>query len=705
MKIEGEVKNILFFNEENGYTVFSLSSSEGVVTVTGMVPKLFVGEEVEVEGYFVEHKKYGQQFIIEFCNKVLPTSEKGIVRYLSSGLIKGIGPVLASKMVKKFGKDIFKIIEENSNRLFEIEKLGQKKIDMILQSFQENKNIQSILIYLHSYNIGHNLSMRIYNCYRENTYDILQNNPYDLIHNVGGVGFKMADEISLKLGIAPDSDLRITEAIKYIFNTLINSYGHTILHKNIILKNLKKIVDVEDQKFEDNLNEMVINNQVKAIEVKNEYYYTLNIIYTLEKSIYLKIKDIADQESNIQYEFNQIENLVNTQFPTVSIDQKEGILSFLNSNFVVITGGPGTGKTTLIKIFVMIAKMYNKSILLCAPTGRAAKRLSEATWSSSKTIHRMLEWNPNLKKFNYNKLNTLKQDIIIIDESSMIDIYLMNHLLNAINIGTKVVFVGDADQLPSVGPGNLLYDFISLFSSNVVKLKKIFRQALNSKIILNAHKVNKKMSFNYNTNDEDDFIFCKDEDYDDQYLNLILHRFPNIQILSPMQKGSYGVKSLNEVLQNKLNSNRGQKTIIIGNREFRVDDKVIQLINNYDVKVFNGDIGVITNIDENKVYINFDDILVEYEYSNLDQITLAYAITIHKSQGSEYDYAMIFLMREQYIMLNKNLIYTAITRAKKKVIIIGNSEIITASIKSKESKRLSILSLFEEGDISSMLQS
>ena len=693
MEISGEVKSILFFNEANSYTVAKIETKDQDIIITGNCPKLVIGEEILVKGSFIEHAKYGEQFIIESCQKILPSSEQGMIIYLSSGIIKGIGRLLAEKMVKRFGKDLFNIIETDPDQLLEIDKLGEKKLQTIIESFKENKDIQDIIVYLNSYNIGYNLAMKIYHFFRNETRSIVENNPYKLV-NIRGVGFKLADEIALKVGIDEFSQMRIREGIKYIFNLLINNNGHTLLNTDSILKYFKKILNI-DINVSSVLNEMSLSNEIKHIHYLGQDYYTLLLVYQLENKIYNKIKTFNDHDFYMNYDFGSIQKLIEDQFPTISIDQKEAILSFLNTNFLVVTGGPGTGKTTLIKMFVLIAKLYQQGILLAAPTGRAAKRLSEATWVTAKTIHRLLEWNPQTHKFKYNELDPLKQDIIIIDESSMIDIYLMNHLLNAIPQSTKVIFVGDSDQLPSVGPGNLLHDFINLFPNNVVRLKKIFRQALNSKITLNAYRINKKIGVNYHTNIDDDFIFCHASDYNNSYLDNILNLYPSIQILSPMQKGIYGVKALNNLIQNKVNPYHGQNRIVLPDKEFRVGDKVMQLVNNYDAKVYNGDMGIIKNIEAELIEILFDDLMVEYKIIDLDQIALAYAITIHKSQGSEYDYAVIFLMREQYIMLNKNLIYTAITRAKQKAIVVGHPDIITAAVKNKESHRISVLSTIQ----------
>ncbi len=704
MKLTGEVTHILFFNEENNYIVFRLKAGEHSHTVSGTTPKLFIGEEVELHGEFQDHKKYGTQFLIESCQKVLPTSKKGMIRYLSSGLIKGIGVTLAEKLVEHFEEELFHIIDTDPDRLLEVDKIGEKKLQSILASFEENKNLQSILLFLHSYNIGHNLAMRIYNFYKEKTAEVIRSNPYDMIHSVRGIGFKMADEIALKVGIPPQSFLRLSAAIEYIFSEVINAQGHTLLFKEKIYKAMIKLVEITPAAFEDVLGEMVMQNKIKHLLDIDPNAYTLNLIFRIEQNIYNKLDAILNSPSNINYDFNSLQDTITSQFPTISIEQKEAIVSFLNKNFVIVTGGPGTGKTTLIKIFVMIAKIYNQNIALCAPTGRAAKRLSEATWSSAKTIHRMLEFNPATRSFKFNKDNPLKKDILIVDESSMIDIYLMNNLLNAVSDTTKLVFVGDADQLPSVGPGNLLHDLIRLFEPSVTFLKKIFRQVAHSKIILNAHKINQKVIPDFNTSPNDDFVFIDDATDVFAALKSYIKMFNihELQILSPMQKGKYGVVELNKFLQDQINPYVGQARITHIDKEFRVGDKIIQCVNNYDLKVFNGDVGVITSIDEKKLFIQFDELSVEYPHEDLDQLNLAYAITIHKSQGSEYNYVIIFLMREQYILLNKNLIYTAITRAKQKAIVIGNKNIIAMAIKSKESIRESILSRITMTDESTL---
>lgn len=701
------MEHIIYRSEANGYTVFALISNEEEVTCVGTFSDIVEGENLELTGEYSEHYLYGMQFKISSFEEKAPQDEIAIERYLGSGAIKGVGIALAARIVRRFKKDTFRIIEEEPERLAEIKGISERKAMEIADQMNEKKDLRQAMIFLQQYGIHTNLAVKIYNTYGSSVYSVLQENPYQMAEDIDGVGFKTADEIATRVGIRTDSDFRIRSGILYALSQAA-AEGHTYLPMELLTKRTAELLKIEAENIEKHYMNLAMDRKIilkQQGDVTNIY---ASSFYYMEanSATMLKQLDISYSvlDSDIEKKIRRIEKqtameLDEQQFYAVSEAAKNGLL--------VITGGPGTGKTTTINTIIRYFEMEGMDIFLAAPTGRAAKRMSETTGFEARTIHRMLEISGGPEGsggFERNESNPLETDVIIIDEMSMVDISLLYALLKAVPAGTRLILVGDVNQLPSVGPGSVLKDIIDSKQFHTVKLNKIFRQASSSDIIVNAHKINKGEEVVLD-NKSMDFFFLKRYDAEtiiNVTLQLILQKLPkfvgasmyDIQVLTAMRKGVLGVENLNPVLQSYLNKKEaGKREKEHNGRTFREGDKVMQIKNNYQLEwevrtglglcvdkgtgVFNGDMGIIKemNFFTESMMISFDEgRLVEYPFKLLEELELAYAITIHKSQGSEYPAVVIPLLTGPQMLMNRNLLYTAVTRAKKCVTIVGDEK-------------------------------
>lgn len=723
--ITGFIEHIIYQNSENGYTVFNLNSAEEDITCVGNLKGVSEGESISAEGDFIEHPLYGSQFKITSYKIETPKDKISMERYLGSGAIKGIGPALALRIVKRFGEDTFRIIEEEPERLAEIKGITEKRARDIAVQMEEKKEVREAMVFLQQYGISNNLAIKIYNEYGMNLYGIMRENPYKLAEDINGVGFKIADEIANKIGIHTDSDYRIRSGLLY---TLLQSVGegHCYLPIHMLLERAHTLLNVEIEDIRPQIDNLLMEKKIIAKEncvyAASYYYSELNSARMLHD---LNIPFYFEKE-NVRKDIQKISVEVNMDLDEL---QLEAVFEAVQNGVFVLSGGPGTGKTTTINMILRYFEKEGFDILLGAPTGRAAKRMTEATGFEARTIHRMLELNGALSEeekkgvqFERNERNPLDADAIIIDEMSMVDLPLFQSLLKAIVPGTRLILVGDMDQLPSVGPGQVLRDVIESECFPMVVLKKIFRQAGESDIILNAHHINKGEQISLD-NKSKDFFLLERTDVNVIYkhmIQLIKEKLPtyvnasehDIQVLTPMRKGSLGVEVLNPILQQYLNPpSDKKKEHLNGNTVYREGDKVMQIKNNYQLEweivsrygipvdkglgVFNGDVGIIKEINEaaSQLTVEFDELRrVVYTYSILDEIELAYALTIHKSQGSEYPAVILPILSGPRMLLNRNLLYTGVTRAKSCVTILGSSEMVRSMIENEsENKRFTAL--------------
>ncbi len=705
-ELQGIVEEIVFHNDENGYVVAKINSANEKITIVGIIPYITEGQNLKVRGQWVIHPQFGKQLKVESCEEVIPESIAGIERYLASGVITGIGPVTAKKIVERFGEKTFEIIENDIERLKEIEGIGDKKIEIIYESYFKQREVKSIMVFLQAYGVTPNQCMKIYKRFGAEAIAIVKDNPYILTEEVSGIGFKTADKIALSLGVEKNSPYRIQSGIKYLINEFC-AMGNTYMPIDKLIKNGIDILCVSSEDIEKNIIEAALDGKIKIETIQGqECVFTLPYYYcelgVTKKILTLAFSQYSKLDVDVEKEIENFEKKHNISFAP---SQREAIAGIADCGVEIITGGPGTGKTTIINCILEIFEAAGMKVLMGAPTGRAAKRMTEATGREAKTLHRLLELgyeNEDNMFFSKDEESPLECDVLIIDEASMVDIMLMNSLLKAVSVGTRIIIVGDVDQLPSVGPGNVLRDLIESRCVRVVRLKDIFRQSKESMIIVNAHRINQgEMPFLNEKNK--DFYFINEEDPNmilNTIINLINTRLPkfnkswdklkHIQILSPMRKGVLGVSNLNNELQNILNppaKNKAEKKFrdVI----FRVGDKVMQTKNNYSLKwtriagqgeneglgVFNGDVGYIEEIDEENQVLKvvFDEERrVIYDYIYLDELDLAYAITVHKSQGSEFPVVILPSFMGPPMLMNKNLLYTAITRAKQMVVVVGS---------------------------------
>ena len=726
--LEGTVEDIIFQNSDNGYAVFSVDNGESEVICVGIVPNLHNGESLKVIGNWTVHPSYGRQLSVEFYEKTIPTTIDGIEKYLSSGVIKGIGPKTAKKIVEKFGETTFYIIEEKPDRLVEIKGLTYEKAVRISQVFREQHELRRVMIFLQNFGVTPVYAMKIYKKYKEKTFDIVNTNPYRLADDITGIGFKMADKLAASAGIAEDAPGRIKAAVKYILNKAAQD-GHVYLPQDILLENVKDITGVDATLIENGLLELQIEHQIWRENLNDEVIIYLNLYYYSEISSAKKMIELLEYRDEYGKDWDSV--IDNAEISTgikLADKQREAVKEALTEGALIITGGPGTGKTTTINTIIKILEKEGRSIMLGAPTGRAAKRMTEATGMGAQTIHRMLGINfidgdSRTQSFEKDEDDPIDADVIIIDESSMIDILLMNSFLRAVRPGTRLILVGDVDQLPSVGAGNVLKDLIKSNVIKVVRLTEIFRQAQESAIITNAHRINNGLYPVLNDKTKD-FFFVKRSNAGDVVTaikDLITRRLPafngcdpvnDIQVLTPMKKGILGVQEINKVLQETLNPpHRGKKEKAFRMGTFRQGDKVMQIKNNYNMAwkvkgfkgkvideglgIFNVDCGIIHDIDESSetMSVIFDDNkLVEYDFTQLEELELAYAVTIHKSQGSEYPVVIVPIHSGPPMLLSRNLLYTAVTRAKKLAVLVGIPETMNKMVdNNREINRYSTL--------------
>lgn len=704
-KLAGYVEHIIYRNADNGYTVLNLVSGEEEITCVGIFSAIAEGENIEASGDYTDHPTYGKQFKVESFEEKAPEDEEAIERYLGSGAIRGIGLALAARIVRRFKADTFRIIEEEPERLAEVKGISERKAMEIADQVNEKRDLRQAMIFLQQYGITMNLAVKVYQQYGQEVYGIIRENPYRLADDIEGVGFRTADEIAVRVGIRMDSDFRIRSGILYVL-LQASTEGHTYLPEEELTRRTGQLLEVGEEQIEKQYMDLAIERKIIMKQGENQTQIYAASFYYMEANTATMLKqlnvsyDVPDLE--IEERVRRIEKQTGMELDE---HQMTAVKEAVCNGLLIITGGPGTGKTTTINTIIKYFEMEGLDIFLAAPTGRAAKHMSETTGFEARTIHRMLELNGGVDGaagFERNEQNPLETDVVIIDEMSMVDISLMHALLKAVAVGTRLILVGDVNQLPSVGPGSVLRDIIRSHECNVVMLTKIFRQASTSDIIVNAHKINQGEEVTLD-NKSMDFFFLKRYDADviiSVVLQLIKQKLPkfvdatpyDIQVLTPMRKGLLGVERLNGILQRYLNPPSPQKREKEhGDILFREGDKIMQTRNNYQLEweirtkyglsvdkgtgVFNGDTGIVREINDfaETMTVEFDEgRMVEYPYKLLDELELAYAITIHKSQGSEYPAVVIPLLSGPSMLMNRNLLYTAVTRARKCVTLVGN---------------------------------
>ena len=745
-KIEGYIEQIIYKNEENGYMVFEMVFEGDEITCVGYMGQANEGEYLEADADIIHHHTYGEQYKIQNYVLTVPQNIIAMERYLGSGLIKGIGPSLAKKIVKRFNMDTFRIIEDEPERLAEIKGISNKKAQDIALIFAEKREARQAMIFMQEYGISNTYATKIIKKYKDNLYNILKTNPYKLAEDISGIGFQMVDSIAKKIGITSTSVFRLQSGIEYIL-TKSTVEGHVYLPKDILLEKAIKLLGVDEDSIENVLIDMQINKKIMQKNIDKIIAVYSTSYYYMELSVARKLLDL-----NMHYDvmddnfYKEVEKIEKEEDIILDVIQKEAVKQAAKNGVFIVTGGPGTGKTTTINTIIKYFEENGLDITLAAPTGRAAKRMTETTGYEAKTIHRLLEisYNSDADEKNNSKLvfeknedNPIESDVVIVDEMSMVDINIMHYLLKAIMPGTRLIMVGDVDQLPSVGPGNVLKDMILSNKLKVTKLTRVFRQASESAIVTNAHKINAGEKITLK-NKSKDFFYIKRFAVDlvtEEIRTLIKERLPKytgynaftgLQILTPMRKGLLGIEELNKVIQNIVNPKvKNKQEKVFRDTVFREGDKIMQTKNNYqlvwEIKnkhgyvieegtgVFNGDTGIIKKINtySEKIIVSYEDgKIVEYNYNQLEEIELAYAVTIHKSQGSEYPVVILPILSGPTMLLNRNLLYTAVTRAREYVVLIGNDKVINEMIENEKehnrftSLRLRLEEIFEESYIS-----
>jgi len=734
--LQGYVDHIVFRNSDNGYTVFTLTNEHGEVTCVGSLTFISEGEFLALTGEYIEHQVYGQQFQIKSYEMKEPEDVTSMERYLGSGAIKGIGSAMAARIIRHFKEETFRIIEEEPERLVEVKGISDKKAREISEQFEEKREMRGAMIFLQQYGISQNLAVKIFNEYGAKMYEVIRENPYKLAEDINGVGFRIADEIASKVGIGGDADYRVRAGILYVL-LQASGNGHTYLPEDILFRKILELLQIESGKevVERHLIALAMDKKIIIKEYDGEKYIYSSAYYYMELNSArmlcdLNIKcDITTTE--IEHKLAKVEKQFEIELDEM---QRMAVVEAARNGVLILTGGPGTGKTTTINAIIRFFESEGLDILLAAPTGRAAKRMQETTKMEARTIHRLLELSkvPDMGEnkflFERNEGNPLECDVVIIDEMSMVDITLIHSLLKAVMVGTRLILVGDVNQLPSVGPGNVLKDLIASHQFHVVKLSKIFRQAQESDIIVNAHKINAGQQINLD-NKSKDFFFLRRNDVNiitSVILKLIHSNLPqyvnatplDIQVLTPMRKGELGVERLNQVLQADLNPpDKDKKEKVYNQTIFREGDKVMQIKNNYQLPweikskygitiesgmgVFNGDAGIIKEINQfaEQMVVEYDENrLVTYSFTQLDELELSYAITIHKSQGSEYPAIILPILTGPRLLFNRNLLYTAVTRAKSCVNIVGSYEMVQQMIEnvSEQTRYTSLAKRIEE---------
>jgi exodeoxyribonuclease V alpha subunit len=711
VEIRGQLERVTFTNEENGYTIAKLKvyGRRDLVTIVGNIMNPTPGEVLKVKGEWSNHSKFGEQFKVVYYQCTVPATTKGIEKYLGSGLIKGIGPVMAKRIVAAFGEKTLAVIEEDGERLIEVPGIGQARVGMITKAWQEQKEIREVMLFLQSNGVSSAYAAKIYKQYGNDSIKVVRENPYRLARDIFGIGFLTADRIAEKMGFDKQSPERAQAGLVHALHEFSDE-GHVFAPRDMLLSKTREMLEVELSVLENALALLAAEKQI-VIETLHGPDGPQNCaiaavylakFYLSEVRVADRIKSLlnapkAVRTINVPKALEWVQDKMSI---TLAEEQVEAVKSSITNKVSVITGGPGTGKTTIIRAVLRIYAPLTKRILLAAPTGRAAKRMAETTGFEAKTIHRLLEYSLTRGGFQKNEDHPLDADLIIIDEASMLDLILMYHLLKAIPQSAVFILVGDGDQLPSVGAGSVLKDIIASGVVPVVALNEIFRQAQSSSIIVNAHKIIKGEMPSLISRENDDFYFFQSEEPEsalNRVIDIVKVRIPqrfgfrsfeDIQVLTPMNRGVVGTARLNEALQDALNPNGFE--LMRGGRKYRIGDKVMQIRNNYEKEIYNGDIGIISAIEAEAqtVNVNMDGRGIEYDYTELDELTLAYAVSIHKSQGSEYPVVVIPVMTQHYVMLQRNLLYTGVTRGKKLVVLVGTRKAIGIAVKNnKISKR------------------
>jgi exodeoxyribonuclease V alpha subunit len=715
--LQGQVERITYANEESGYSVIKVKvrGRRDLVTVVGSFVSVTPGEVLRMEGTWSQHSQYGEQFKVERYETLTPATVEGIRKYLGSGLIKGIGPVMAGRIVKRFGEDTLEVIDEHPERLREIEGIGAYRADQIRAAWEDQKEIREVMVFLRSHEIGAGYAARIFKHYGKSSLQVLNDNPYRLAMDVSGIGFLTADKIARNLGFAVDSPLRAEAGVLYVLQEAAED-GHVCTPYTWLLEKCLELLQIPREQLEGPLFRLVSDQRVviedlpgeiaegfgdaRAVYLRGYFLAETQVAHRLRRLLLVpRLQRKVDADKALLW----VQDKLSVKLAPL---QAEAVRRALTDKVLVITGGPGTGKTTLIRAILLLYQQLGARICLAAPTGRAAKRLSEATRHGASTIHRLLEFSPQPGGFQRNEERPLNADLVVVDEASMLDCLLMNHLLKAIPTPATLVLVGDVDQLPSVGAGAVLDDVIASRQFPVVRLTEIFRQAQKSQIVVNAHRVREGL-FPYvstATEEAQDFFFIEKDDPEEVLqivVKLCRERIPgrfrldaieDVQVLSPMHRGAIGAQRLNATLQEALNPQT--EVLERAGRSFRPQDKVMQIRNNYDKEVFNGDLGRVRKIDpENQIMrVEVDGRMIDYAFDELDELVLAYAVTVHKAQGSEYPAVVLPLLTQHYLMLQRNLLYTAITRGRKLVVIVGSKKALAIAVKNdKTQKRFTLL--------------
>ncbi|MEM6319067.1 MAG: ATP-dependent RecD-like DNA helicase [Bacteroidota bacterium] len=702
-EIHGHIERITFQNADNGYTVARLKErgKKDLTTVVGTLTSVQVGETVRCKGFWKNDINYGFQFQVKEYEVERPSSEQGIRKYLSSGLIKGIGPAFAERIVEYYKLETLDVIDENPDSLLEINGIGTKRVERIKSCWAEQKAIREVMVFLQSFGVSPTYAKKVFKTYGDKSIETVQTNPYQLARDIWGIGFKTADQTARQMGIAATADIRIDSGVEYVLSELSNE-GHTCYPVDLFLDKAQELLSVESALINDRLDAILADDRIVlaplAIDQQPKMCIWLKLFHICEHGIVKewgrlqkgtsKLRSIEPEKAIVW-----AQDKLNIQ---LAANQKTAVAQSLSEKIHIITGGPGTGKSTITKVILAITQQLTKKILLAAPTGRAAKRLAEITKLEASTIHLLLEFDFGINGFRKNQDNPLDCDLLIVDEASMIDTVLMYNLLKALPNRARLILVGDIDQLPSVGAGNVLQDLIASQKIPVTRLTDIFRQAANSKIITNAHRINAGQFPNIKTEAEADFFFIEREDpqqISELIADLVKNRLPKkykldrineIQVLSPMNRGLIGTRNLNLILQKELNPSK--EPLIKMGRTFHLHDKVMQLRNNYDKEVFNGDVGIIQKIDriEQEIYVDFEGNVVSYDFSDIDQLMLAYAVSVHKYQGSECPCIIMSMHTTHYMMLFRNMLYTGMTRGKQLVIIIGTTKALSMAIRNNK---------------------
>lgn len=719
-ELSGAIEKTIYQNEESGFSVFVMQFAKDKSTIVrGFMPATLPGQEISVTGTWVMHPKFGRQFEAKTCVASTPTSLVGLKKYLGSGMIKGIGPKYAEKLVDAFGEKTLEIIDKEPHKLNRVEGIGAKRLDMIIQGWQDQKSISHVMVFLQDKGISPAYATKIYKKYGQDAIAVVSENPYRLAEDIWGIGFKIADQIAQQMDFAPNSVKRVRAGVLYALGEH-TSQGHLYCELTELRTATFALLELNEAEhahllksaFHDLHNE----DKIKLITHDNAHYVALTKHYFTEYGTAQKIVNLQSYPNDHPFDIDAVYQKLrapNEREIELNEDQQKGILTCLQNKISIVTGGPGTGKTTLIKKLLEALDDHNVTYKLAAPTGRAAKRMSESTGKLACTIHRLLEFDANSFGFSRNENNTLNLHYLIVDEASMLDIHLMYSILRAVPYHAHVVFIGDVDQLPSVGPGSVLHDMLESNKIAHVRLTQIFRQAQNSMIIVNAHRINNgEFPIAPFEGAKRDFMFIKEDDpanISAHLENIYLRGFAKFGIvqseaitLVPMNRGIAGTQKINYDLQHMLNGKPTEHEITHNGSLFRVNDRVMQIRNNYDKIVFNGDIGIIDSIDKTDriLFVRYLDRIVEYEFSELDELTLAYAISIHKSQGSEFDAVVIPIFMQHFMLLRRNLIYTAITRAKKLCIFIGQPRAIAMAINNtKDIKRITFLKNYLTSDL------